>query len=92
MNLATAGGQARRSAVGVFLAYLLGRSYVGVRRGRARLRWPVCTPPEQTSRQSVVAVGNLGVGAAAALEPGLFGDAVQLSRSLRSWSSWSTTT
>ena len=75
---------------GVFLAYLLGRSYVGVRAEDVLVcaRYARNLEQNKSPGVSLVAVGNLGVPAlhAAALEPGLF-DAVSLSRSLRSWSS-----
>jgi len=70
----------------VFTAYLLGRSYVGMRTEDVL----VCArflQQDQTGRVDLVAVGNVGVPAlhAAALEPDLFGS-VKLVRSLSSWS------
>jgi dienelactone hydrolase len=70
----------------VFTAYLLGRSYVGMRAEDVL----VCArflQQDQTGRVDLVAVGNVGVPAlhAAALEPDLFGS-VKLVRSLSSWS------
>jgi cephalosporin-C deacetylase-like acetyl esterase len=70
----------------VFTAYLLGRSYVGMRAEDVL----VCARfIEQEYGESVelIAVGNVGVPAlhAAALEPDLF-SSVKLARSLTSWS------
>ena len=70
----------------VFTAYLLGRSYVGMRAEDIL----VCArflSQEQPGRVSLIAVGNVGVPAlhAAALEPDLF-RSVKLVRSLASWS------
>ncbi|MHC4424987.1 MAG: alpha/beta hydrolase family protein [Planctomycetota bacterium] len=70
----------------VFTAYLLGRSYVGMRAEDVL----VCTrflSQEQAGPVNLIAVGNVGVPAlhAAALEPDLFGS-VKLVRSLFSWS------
>jgi hypothetical protein len=70
----------------VFTAYLLGRSYVGMRAEDVL----VCArflSQEQPGPVNLIAVGNVGIPAlhAAALEPDLFGP-VRLVRSLRSWS------
>jgi len=70
----------------VFTAYLLGRSYVGMRAEDVL----VCArflQQDQTGPVDLVAAGNIGVPAlhAAALEPDLFGS-VKLVRSLSSWS------
>ncbi|MHC4628553.1 MAG: alpha/beta hydrolase, partial [Planctomycetota bacterium] len=70
----------------VFTAYLLGRSYVGMRAEDVL----VCSrflSQEQAGPVNLIAVGNVGVPAlhAAALEPDLFGS-VKLMRSLVSWS------
>jgi dienelactone hydrolase len=70
----------------VFTAYLLGRSYVGMRAEDVL----VCArflSQEQAGPVNLIAVGNVGVPAlhAAALEPDLF-DSVKLVRSLTSWS------
>ena len=70
----------------VFTAYLLGRSYVGMRAEDVL----VCArflQQDQTGQVDLVAAGNVGVPAlhAAALEPDLFGS-VKLVRSLSSWS------
>ena len=70
----------------VFTAYLLGRSYVGMRAEDVLLAARFLQQ-DQTGRMDLVAVGNVGVPAlhAAALEPDLFGS-VKLVRSLSSWS------
>jgi hypothetical protein len=70
----------------VFMAYLLGRSYVGMRAEDIL----VCArflSQEQGGPVNLVAVGNVGVPAlhAAALEPKLFAS-VKLTRTLASWS------
>jgi dienelactone hydrolase len=70
----------------VFTAYLLGRSYVGMRAEDVL----VCArflSQEQAVPVNLIAVGNVGVPAlhAAALEPDLFGS-IKLTRSLVSWS------
>ncbi|MHC4326773.1 MAG: alpha/beta hydrolase [Planctomycetota bacterium] len=69
----------------VFTAYLLGRSYVGMRAEDVL----VCARflrQEQTGPVELIVVGNVGVPAlhAAALEPDLFAS-VKLMRSLTSW-------
>jgi hypothetical protein len=71
----------------VFMAYLLGRSYVGMRAEDVL----ICArflSEEKTGPVDIVTVGNMGVPAlhAAALEPNLF-NSVKLVRSLSSWSS-----
>jgi len=71
----------------IFTAYLLGRSYVGMRAEDML----VCTrllQQEQAGPVDLIAIGNVGVPAlhAAALEPELFGS-VKLVRLLNSWSS-----
>ena len=68
------------------MAYLLGRSYVGMRAEDIL----VCArflSQEQSGSVNLIAVGNVGVPAlhAAALEPDLF-DSVKLVHSLVSWS------
>jgi dienelactone hydrolase len=69
----------------IFTAYLLGRSYAGMRAEDVLVcvRW---LQAEQAAPVDLIAVGNVGVPAlhAAALEPELFG-AVKLERSLVSW-------
>jgi hypothetical protein len=69
----------------VFTAYLLGRSYVGMRAEDVLVcaRW---LRAELDAPVDLMAVGNVGVPAlhAAALEPELFGE-VKLERSLVSW-------
>lgn len=70
----------------VFTAYLLGRSYVGMRAEDVL----VCArliKQDYGGPVELVAVGNVGVPAlhAAALEPNLF-ESVKLTRSLHSWS------
>ena len=70
----------------VFMAYLLGRSYVGMRAEDIL----VCArflSQERNKPVNLIAVGNVGVPAlhAAALEPNLF-NSVKLIRSLSSWS------
>jgi len=72
--------------IDVYTAYLLGRSYVGMRAEDLL----VCTHllrKKQPGPVSLIAVGHVGIPAlhAAALEPNLFGS-VRLSRSLISWS------
>jgi hypothetical protein len=71
----------------VFMAYLLGRSYVGMRAEDVL----ICArflSEEKTGPVNLVTVGNVGVPAlhAVALEPNLF-NSVKLVRSLSSWSS-----
>ena len=70
----------------VFTAYLLGRSYVGMRAEDVLVAARFLLH-DQTGRVDLVAAGNVGVPAlhAAALEPDLFGS-VKLVRSLSSWS------
>jgi hypothetical protein len=68
------------------MAYLLGRSYVGMRAEDVL----VCAQflsQEHTGLLNLIAVGNVGIPAlhAAALEPDLF-NSVKLVRSLSSWS------
>ena len=75
---------------GVYLAYLLGRSYVAARAEDVLVcaRYAAGQSPVGSRRGVyLVAVGNVGVPAlhAAALEPGLF-EAVKLVRTLSSWS------
>jgi dienelactone hydrolase len=70
----------------VFTAYLLGRSYVGMRAEDVL----ICArflQQDRTGPVDLVAAGNVGVPAihAAALEPDIFGS-VKLVRSLSSWS------
>jgi len=70
----------------VFTAFLVGRSYVGMRAEDVL----VCTrflKEQYTEPVELIAVGNVGVPAlhAAALEPNLF-NSVKLTRSLVSWS------
>ena len=73
-----------------FIAYLLGRSYVGMRAEDilvcARYAAQRIADPSQRGVR-LIAVGNVGIPAlhAAALEPDLF-QSVQLSRTLVSWS------
>ena len=73
-----------------YTAYLLGRSYVGLRAENILIaaRWlKEQTPPGQPAAVRLIAVGDAGIPAlhAAALEPDLFQSA-KLSRSPRSWS------
>ena len=70
----------------VFTAYLLGRSYVGMR-ADDMLTCARLLQQEQAGPVDLIAIGNVGVPAlhAAALEPELFGS-VKLVRSLISWS------
>ena len=71
----------------VFMAYLLGRSYVGMR-AEDILTCARFLSEEKAGPVDLIAVGNVGVPAlhAAAFEPDLF-NAVKLVRSLSSWSS-----
>jgi len=79
----------------VFTAYLLGRSYVGMRaedvlvcaRYLRQEQASAASRPKPGAAVDLIAVGNIGVPAlhAAALEPDLF-DSVKLVRSLSSWS------
>lgn len=71
----------------IFTAYLLGRSYVGMR-AEDMLVCARLLQQEQAGPVDLIAVGNVGVPAlhAAALEPELFGS-VKLVHSLNSWSS-----
>jgi hypothetical protein len=74
----------------VYIAYMLGRSYVGMRAEDvlvcARYAASRATGGQQRA-VDLMAVGNVGIAAlhAAALEPDLF-STVKLSRTLRSWS------
>jgi hypothetical protein len=70
----------------VFTAYLLGRSYVGMR-AEDVLMCARLLEQESGKPVEMIAVGNVGVPAlhAAALEPGLF-SSVKLVRTLTSWS------
>jgi hypothetical protein len=73
-----------------YIAYLLGRSYVGMRAEDVLAAARYLAERLADGRPSavrLVAVGNVGTAAlhAAALEPGLF-QSVQLSRTLGSWS------
>jgi len=72
----------------VYKAYLLGRSYVGMRAEDVLVCGRLAAGKSGKARAELVAVGNVGVPAlhAAALEPQLFA-AVRLSRTLASWSS-----
>jgi len=93
-------GQTRQTAQGkfgsdlgqdwadVFKAYLLGRSYVGMRAEDVLVCARYAAGPAGGGSVELVAVGNVGVPAlhAAALEPQLFAS-VKLSRTLASWSS-----
>jgi hypothetical protein len=71
----------------VFMAYLLGRSYVGMR-AEDILTCARFLSKEKAGPVDLITVGNVGVPAlhAAAFEPVLF-NAVKLVRSLSSWSS-----
>ena len=73
-----------------YMAYLLGRSCVGLRAENILVaaRWlKEQTPPGQPARVGLIAVGQAGIPAlhAAALEPDLF-QSVQLSRPPHAWS------
>ncbi len=73
-----------------YLAYLLGRSYVGMRAEDVLLAARYAAERFADGQQGtvrLVAVGNVGISAlhAAALEPGLF-QSVKLTRTLTSWS------
>ncbi len=73
-----------------FLAYLLGRSYVGMRTEDVLICARYAAERATGGREGtveLVAVGNVGIPAlhAAALEPNLF-PTVKLARTLRSWS------
>lgn len=70
----------------IFTAYLLGRSYVGMR-AEDILACARLLQQERAGPVDLIAIGNVGVPAlhAAALEPELF-DSVKLVRSLASWS------
>jgi hypothetical protein len=82
--------QAQGRSGGSGLAYLLGRSYVGVRAEDILVSARFASEPAATGAATpiqLVAVGNVGIPAlhAAALEPQLFAK-VTISRKLRSWS------
>ena len=73
-----------------YMAYLLGRSYVGLRAEDILIaaRWlKEQTPPGQPAAVGLIAVGDVGIPAlhAAALEPDLF-QSVKLCRTPHSWS------
>jgi len=74
----------------VYTAYLLGRSYVGLRAEDVLISARFLkeqVPSGQAGGVRLVAVGHVGIPAlhAAAVEPGLF-ESVKLVRSLASWS------
>jgi len=85
-------GQTKSAAAGddVGMAYLLGRSYVGLRAEDVLVAARYLSeqsPPGGPRTVQLVAVGRVGTAAlhAAALEAGLF-QSVKLARTLRSWS------
>ena len=82
------GSDLGRDWADVFKAYLLGRSYVGMRAEDALICARYAAGTVGSGKVELVAVGNVGVPAlhAAALEPRLFAS-VKLSRTLASWSS-----
>jgi dienelactone hydrolase len=80
-------GETQQTNKNYFTAYLLGRSYVGMRAEDVL----ICArflQGEQGTSVDLVAVGHVGIPAlhAAALEPDIFGT-VKLARTLSSWSS-----
>ncbi len=82
------GGDLGQDWADVYKAYLLGRSYVGMRSEDVLVCARYAAGPGGGGKVELVAVGNVGVPAlhAAAMEPQLFAS-VRLSRTLASWSS-----